>query len=394
MTALAQRIRVIDTDTHIIEPPDLWTSRLAAKWGDRRPHLELNHDWGVERWKVGDRWLNPVGQYNSAGWKEHPPSYPPSLEEADPAGHDSHQRLKRMDEYGLYAQVLYPNIIGFDSQAFLELGDPELSLACVRAYNDFLTDFASADPDRLLPVCMLPFWDVDASVKEMHRCRATGHRGILWAAKLHALGQPRLNLPHWDPVYAAAVDLDMSVNLHIGIGAFTAADNAFQETNRHKFSVGAYVVDSAIANTSNMQTIGTLLVSDLFERFPRLQVVSVESGWGYLPFLLESLDWQWQNSSGPITRPSRRLPSEKFFTNMYGTFWFERDTLAFLKIMPHYADRIMFETDFPHNTSLSPGPASIAENPARVIEKSFEGFPEEIIRKVLHDNAARVYHVQ
>ena len=128
MTTLVQRIRVIDTDTHIVEPPDLWTSRLASKWGDRRPHLEFNSDWGVERWKVGNRWLNPVAHYNSAGWKEHPPSYPPSLDEADPAGHDPHERLKRMDEYGLYAQVLYPNIIGFDSQAFLELGDPDLTL--------------------------------------------------------------------------------------------------------------------------------------------------------------------------------------------------------------------------------------------------------------------------
>ena len=241
---------------------------------------------------------------------------------------------------------------------------------------------------------MLPFWDVDACVEEMNRCRNTGHRGILWAAKLHALGQPRVNMPHWDRVYAAAQDLDMSVNLHIGIGAFTAQDNSFNETNRRRFSVGAYVVDSAISFTSNMQTIGTLLASDVFERFPRLQVVSVESGWGYLPFLLESLDWQWKNSSGPITRPNRRLPSEKFFTNMYGTFWFEQETLQFLKVMPKYADRLMFETDFPHNTSLSPGPASIADDPKIMVEKSFKGFPETTVRKVLHDNAARLYHVQ
>jgi predicted TIM-barrel fold metal-dependent hydrolase len=394
MPALADQIRVIDTDTHVIEPPDLWTSRLASKWGERRPHVSFEEGWGMDRWRVGDRWLNPVGQYDSAGWKEHSPSYPPTLEEADPAGYDSTHRLQRMDEYGLYAQVLYPNIIGFDSQAFIELGDPELTLDCVRAYNDFLTDFASADPNRLLPVCMLPFWDVDACVTEMRRCRDNGHRGILWAAKLHVLGYPRINTRHWDQVYAAAQDLDMSLNLHIGIGAFTAEDTKFRETNREKFNVGAYVVESAVSFTSNMQTIGTLLVSDVFERFPRLQVVSVESGWGYLPYLIESLDWQWRNSSGPITYPNRRLPSEKFFTNMYGTFWFERQTLDMLKVQPEYADRIMFETDFPHQTSLSPGPASAAENPKVMIDKHFADMPADIVRKVLHDNAARLYHVE
>jgi uncharacterized protein len=399
MQGIAEKIRVIDTDSHIIEPPDLWTSRLPAKWGDRRPHVEYNQDWGMDRWRVGDRWLNPVSQYDSAGWREHSPSYPPTLAEADPAGYDSHARLRRMDEYGLYAQVLYPNIIGFDSLTFLKLGDMNLTLDCVRAYNDFLTDFASADPDRLIAVCMLPFWDVEASVAELERCRNNGHRGILWAAKLHVLGYPRINTPqintpHWDPVYAAAQDLDMSVNLHIGIGAFTEEDTKFRETNRQKFNVGAYVVESAMSFTSNMQTIGTLLVSDVFERFPRLQVVSVESGWGYMPYLIESLDWQWKNSSGPITRPNRRLPSEKFFTNMYGTFWFEQRTLTILKVQPEYADRIMFETDFPHQTSLSPGPASAAENPKIMIEKHFADFPEDITRKVLHENAARLYHIK
>jgi predicted TIM-barrel fold metal-dependent hydrolase len=394
MALLAESIRVIDTDTHVIEPPDLWTSRLPAKWGDRRPQVLFHEGWGMERWRVGDRWLNPVGQYDAAGWPEYSPSYPPTLAEADPAGYDPAHRLQRMDEYGLYAQVLYPNIIGFDSQTFIALGDPELTLACVRAYNDFLSDFASADRDRLIPVCMLPFWDVDECVKEMTRCRDNGHRGILWAAKLHVLGQPRINMPHWDRVYAAAQDLGMSVNLHIGIGAFTEEDTKFRETNHDKFHVGAYVVESAVSFTSNMHTIGTLLVSDVFERFPKLQVVSVESGWGYLPYLIESLDWQWRNSSGPTRYPSRRLPSEKFFTNMYGTFWFEKETLPFLEVHPEYADRVMFETDFPHQTSLSPGPASAAENPKIMIEKHFGSMPADIVRKVLHDNAARLYHVQ
>ena len=392
---IASRLRVIDTDTHVIEPPDLWTSRMPSKWGDMVPHLEWNEKWGEERWRVGDKWLNPVGAYSQGGWRDYPPSHPDSLDEAIPGGHDAAARLKAMDEYGLYAQVLYPNMIGFDSQAFFSLPEPEAALDCVRAYNDFLTDFASADPKRLLPITMLPFWDVEASVKEMERCREMGHRGILWAAKLHVLGFPRIVRKEWDPVYAAAQDLEMSVNLHIGIGAYTEDDlQAVRDDPRKgKFSAAAYVVDTAGSFMSNMQTIGTLLVSDVFERFPKLQVVSVESGFGYLPYLLESLDWQWGNSSGPRTYPNRRLPSEKFFTNVYGTFWFEQKTLGLLKLMPEYADRLMFETDFPHATSLTPGPASTADLPKVMLERNMEGIDSDVVEKILHTNAAKLYHI-
>jgi len=391
--ALADDLRVIDTDTHVTEPPDLWTSRLPEKWGDRRPRTEFNPDWGMDCWRVGDRWLNPVGYYNWAGWPEHPPAFPPDLGQSDVAGFDSTARLKKMDEFGLYAQVLYPNLIGFETQSFLDLGDPQLALDCVRAYNDFLTDFASADPNRLLPISMLPYWDVDASVEEMRRCKENGHRGVLWAAKLHALGYPRINSTHWDKFYAAAQDLEMSLNLHIGIGAFTNDDLKFRELNRENFKLTAYIVDTATSFTSNIQTISTLLVSDTFDRFPNLQVVSVESGWGYLPFLLEALDWQWKNSAGPRQYPQRRLPSDKFFQNVYGTFWFERQTLEFLNLHPEYADRVMFETDFPHPTSLAPGPASTAKTPREMIDDAFSGVRRDLAEKVLHTNAARLYHI-
>ncbi|WP_432841603.1 amidohydrolase family protein [Dactylosporangium sp. CA-092794] len=394
MTALAERYRVIDTDTHVIEPVDLWTSRVSSTRKDDVPHVEFDPTWNVQRWRLGDRWLNPVGYYSAAGWPEHVPSYPPTLDEANPAGHNAHERLKIMDEYGLYAQVLYPNIIGFESQMFADMQDQRLALECVRAYNDFLTDFASADPKRLLPITMLPFWDVDATVQEMTRCREAGHAGALWAAKLHVLGYPRINNRHWDRVYAAAQDLEVSLNLHIGLGAFTNDDMAFMSLNRENFHVGAYVVDSAVSFSSNMHTIGTLLVSDVFERFPRLQVVSVESGFGYVPYLLESLDWQWKNSAGPTKYPSRRLPSEKFFDNVWATFWFENQTLRLLESLPQYADRLMFETDFPHTTSLSPGPASSSPRPSELIEQSVGNLDPAIAKKILQDNARRLYHIK
>jgi uncharacterized protein len=385
------QIRVIDSDTHVIEPPDLWTSRLSSKWGDLRPRTAYNPDWGMECWIVGKQWLHPVGYYNWAGWKANLPSFPPSLGESNPAGYDVTARLQAMDECGIYAEVLYPNVIGFETEAFLRLGDQQLALECVRAYNDFQTEFASAAPERLVPIAMMPYWDVEACLLEMQRCKDAGHRGLLWAAKLHRLGQPRIISPHWDRVYAAAQDLDLSLNLHVGIGAFTNDDNKFRELNRDNFKVTAYVVESATVFSGIMETIGSLLVSDVFDRFPGLQVVSVESGFGFVPFLLESLDWQWKNSSGPKTYPSRRLPSEKFFTNMYATFWFEKGTLEILNLRPEFVDRLMYETDFPHPTSVYPGPASSAAKPNAMLAESMAPLSEPAVQRLLHDNAASLY---
>ena len=165
--ASATAIRVIDADTHLTEPVDLWTARIPARFRDRAPRVALDDTTGAWRWQIGDRWGSMVGNYSVAGWHEFPPSCPPTLEQADPAAYDAAARIAHMDANGIYAQVLYPNVGGFGSQNFLELEDEELKLLCVTAYNDFLLEWAASDPTRLLPVVASPFWDIDATVKEV-----------------------------------------------------------------------------------------------------------------------------------------------------------------------------------------------------------------------------------
>ena len=123
---------------------------------------------------------------------------------------------------------------------------------------------------------------------------------------------------------------------------------------------------------------------------PPRNFVSVESGFGYIPFLLESLDWQWMGTGAHRRYPERLMPSEYFRRQVYTMFWFERDTL---ELLPRFQDNVMFETDFPHPTSLHPGPASYAPPPAEVIRRDTEIVGEQVMRKVLHENAARVYHL-
>ncbi|MEN8160396.1 MAG: amidohydrolase, partial [Myxococcota bacterium] len=132
---------VIDVDTHITEPGDLWTSRLPKRFRDRAPQIARNPDTGMETWKIGgqDTFL-PVGFTAVAGWPEPFPAAPKNMDEVPKAAYDAGARLEYMDRVGIWAMALYPNVGGFGSQAFLKLEDPELMLACVQAYNDFLID--------------------------------------------------------------------------------------------------------------------------------------------------------------------------------------------------------------------------------------------------------------
>jgi predicted TIM-barrel fold metal-dependent hydrolase len=386
--ALLDDIRVIDTDTHVSEPPDLWTSRMPDKFKDIAPHVEHNPDTGHSHWRVGDSWLMGPGFYAVAGWKEYPPDSPYEIEDVDPGSWNPNERLKRMDEYGIYAQVLYPNLIGFETPLFMQLGEQE-SLACVRAYNDFLTDFSSADPNRLVPIAMVPFWDLEAAVAEMTRARDNGHRGVLFANKYEQIGLPPFTADHWDPIYAAAQDLDMSINFHVGFSSSMDGAAKNMKMMLAHFDAGMAARGTAIGLMGNADTIAAIVTSGLCDRFPSLKFVSVESGFGFIPYLMESLDWHWKGYGAHLK--SDMLPSEYFRRQCYGCFWFERGTLPLLDLYP---DNFMFETDYPHPTSMSPGPCSPAELPSAHIKAAFENVPADIARKALHDNAARVYHLQ
>ncbi|MFI5047991.1 MAG: amidohydrolase family protein [Acidimicrobiia bacterium] len=388
MSAVDTGLRVIDTDTHLTEPADLWTARMPARFRADAPHVETDERSGMLRWKIGDRWGSLVGNYSVAGWKEFPPSCPPTLDDADPACFDGVARVAHMDRNGIYAQVLYPNIIAFEGHAFMSMPDDDLKLACVQTYNDYQQEFASIAPERFVTLAMMPFWNVEQSVAELRRCHSTGHRGVLWASTMDKHGLPDFHDPHWDPVYAAAAELGMSINFHVGVG--NSAEEIDAAMNRSAWEPAYQTARSSMTYVANYRTIGQLITSGVLDRFPTLDFVSVESGFGYLPFLLDALDWQWMATGAKHHYPDRLMPSEYFRRQVYGTFWFEKDALP---LLANYQDNVMFETDFPHPTSLAPGPASFSPSPAEIIRRDTEIVGEAVMRKVLQDNACRVYHI-
>jgi uncharacterized protein len=385
MSSLA--MPVIDTDSHITEPADLWTSRMSQKHIDSAPRVVPDPTTGRPRWQVGEHLLFHATQLNHAGWKEFYPSTPYSWEEADPAGWDAKQRLARMDEMGITAQVLFPNLLGFSSFAFLGL-EPSAALECVRVFNDFQTEWASVDPKRLLPQTFLPFWDLDAALAEMKRCAEMGHKGINFGLEADKLGLPTVRSGYWDPVFAAAQDLELPVSFHIGFSERSAEEQKKRDSAHEDSRQGVKIVAELFL--SNAQGIGEVIFTGVCHRFPRLNFVSVESGFGYVPFLLDSYDWQWKNGQAHKEYSDWLLPSEYFKRQVYATFWFESGVERQIDLYP---DNVMFESDFPHPTSLSPGPGTTALDAKGTIAANLSGLPQDNLEKVLYKTASRVFHL-
>ncbi len=194
--------------------------------------------------------------------------------------------------------------------------------------------------------------------------------------------------PHWEPVWNAAEDRGLTINFHIGSGDPINTKEGYagngQQANYAKGTVRLFM--------ANMNGVMEILISGICHRHPKLNFVSVESGIGWVPYVLEAVDWQWLNAAGREEHPEMDLlPSEYFKRQVYACFWFEREVA--LHTMQMLPDNLLYETDFPHPTSMSPGPASIAAIPKNFIEDVFSTVPGETRRKVLHDNAARIYHL-
>jgi predicted TIM-barrel fold metal-dependent hydrolase len=376
---------VIDTDTHITEPGDLWTSRLPARFKDRAPHIVRDPESGVETWRIGDsEGLLPVGYAAVAGWPEPFPAAPRNMDEVAKATYDASARIEYMDRVGIWSMALYPNVGGFGSQAFLSLKDPELMLECVRVYNDFLLDWISPDPRRFIPIMATPFWDVDASVKEIERCAKLGHKGVLFTGAPQSHGMPILASHHWDPLWAAAQACDLPVSFHIGTGSF---DDGFSPERIE--TTGAGRTNGVVAVSlflDNGKQLTDLLFSGVLPRFPELKVVSVEAGIGFIPFILEACDYTFEYGKVRRDYPEFELkPSEYFARQVYACYIFEEH--APRELMDSIGvDNVLFETDYPH-------PVCLYDNVREKIDAALGNATPETRSKVLFDNAAKLYKI-
>ncbi len=391
MPQLAEGLRVVDADSHMTERHDLFTARAPKGYEDKVPHVETID--GEEMWVIEGK---TFGRAGSGGTIDHAGKKHPfrdsqagswGIDDVHPAAWDAGSRLRLMDENGIDVQVLYPNSIGLGGHNLVNsVKNPELLRLCVEIYNDALAEVQEQSGNRLLPMPIMPAWDIEECVREAQRCAELGYRGVNMTADPQDSGSPDLGHRAWDPFWEVCAGLDLPVHFHIG-----ASQTALAYFGTTYWPSQDDYVKPAIGGASLFQNNSRVLLnsaySGMFDRHPNLKMVSVESGIGWIPFMLEAMDYELEENAPEHFQKLQKLPSEYFRDNWYATLWFEtgRGDLQHL-IDSVGEDKVMFETDFPHPTCLHPKPVEM------VSEKISELRPETQ-RKVMGGNAVALYRL-
>ncbi len=375
------RMPIIDMDTHYNEPADLWTSRAPAKLRAAAPRIEAKPGEG-RFWVVGDGIrlsLPGLCVIRKDGSKAYGTFSLATPEEMTPAATEVAARLRAMDELGLAIQIVFPNVLGFAGAGIMRVGDRELRDFCITAYNDAAAEMQAESGGRLFPQALLPFWDIDAAARELERAHdRLGLKGFTMIDCPEQWQLPSLCEPYWDPLWARAQERELPCNFHIGSGGL-GADVVWKGTPLER----SIPTIASVLFLNNGRCIANLIFSGLLDRFPSLKFVSVESGVGWLPFLLDACEYQMKES---VPAGSMKLrPAEYFQRQIYASFWFENDIAG--PIAKLGENNVMFETDFPHPTCLYPNPREHVHNALKDLEPRVQ-------RKILHENAQCVYQLR
>ncbi|HEY8058145.1 MAG TPA: amidohydrolase family protein, partial [Acidimicrobiales bacterium] len=211
---------LVSIDDHMIEPPDLFENHVPDKWKNDMPKVVRN-DNGVDEWVFqGTSTSTPFGMAATVGWpKEEWGFNPGSYSELRPGCFDVHQRVRDMDANGVLASLNFPTMAGFSARTFNEGEDKELALVMLQAYNDWVIDeWCAAYPGRFIGQGIVPMWDVDLAVEEIHRLGPKGCRSISFLETPHVQGFPSFLSGYWDPMLKAICDTNQVLSLHIGAG--------------------------------------------------------------------------------------------------------------------------------------------------------------------------------
>jgi len=290
-----------------------------------------------------------------------------------------------MDESGIDAQVIFPSTIGLGGQG-LAGTDEALSRLVIEMYNDRQAEIQSESNNRLLPMPLMPAWDIDACVREVRRVAALGARGVNMTSDPQDGGAPDLADPVWDGLWEVCADLQLPVHFHIG-----ASLTSLNFYGKYFWPSQAQNIKPAIGGgmlfLNNARVVMNTVFAGIFDRHPKLKMVSVESGIGWIPFILETMDYElFENAPAEAAALSKK-PSEYFKDHWYGTFWYEENGGDLQYLIDRVGeDNCMFETDFPHPTCMYP-------DPLKTVEERMGKLRPETRRKVLGENAAALYRI-
>jgi len=380
---------VFDADSHWSEPADLFTSRAPAEYRDRVPRVEEVD--GVPTWVFDGQVLgrhSAAGVIARDGHKEEAEKalFEWAFDEVHVGAYDPKVRLQVLDECGIDAQIIFPSTIGLGGQDLGSVDDEALKRLSIEIYNDAMAEIQAESNDRLVPLPLMPAWSVDACAMEARRVAALGARGVNMTSDPQDLGAPDLANRAWDPFWEVCTDLHLPVHFHIG-----ASITGMTFYGKYPWESHGPNTKLAIGGTllfiGNARVVVNIILSGVFDRHPGLKVVSVESGVGWIPFILEAMDYEMSENAPTELARLKKPPSEYFRSNMYATFWFEQNGGNLPPLIEAVGeDSILFETDFPHPTCLYP-------NPLQTVEAKMATLSPDIRRKILGGNARALYRI-
>jgi predicted TIM-barrel fold metal-dependent hydrolase len=380
-----RHVGAVDADGHILEPPDLWELYLEPKHRDRALRFTLD-DKGLEQLEIGGKpsvmsrrgspsILGAMGAPDLRAIQRDPARTYKG--EAPYGSMDPEERLVLLDAEGIDAVVLYTTV-GLLWEA--ELDDAELSQAYTRAYNRWICEFCAGSP-RLIPTAHLSLSDPKAAAVELERAVGEGARGAYVAPFTHD-GRP-LGHPDNDPVFEAAA----------GLGVPFAIHPTFEPQWTKGTRMGAWehvrelrLLATVTASDGVRHQFTTLFDYGVFDRFPTLQVIVLESGGGWIGYWLDRLDAVYGHTYIGTRVPLERKPSEYFRDRVWISC--DPDERMIPALAERYgADRFMWASDFPH--------ADHTPEYLRDLEGLADAFTDDSDRRrFLGDNARQLFHIE
>lgn len=371
---------MISADDHIdlgYLPRDLWSERLPRRLQERGPHVEdrdnrelwICDDRVWSEWRLGhwftDSWRHKVA-LDRVPFDENPSRRPttPDL------------RIQDMARDGVEASVLFPPIFG------MRTVDKKLAEAIVRAYNDWAAEFAAAAPRQLVPVAQLFPDDAGASTREVKRAAEMGIKQVNF---LVGTVSAEMYQEEWDPFWAAAEETGIIVSCHAGGVSKTGSF----EPDRGPQLPRTPMIGMGISNgaTQFYDPFVGLFAYGILERHPRLKLVLGESGTGWVPFVVQEMDYRFHQALQRTARedfPLKRLPSEIFREQVWVTYQRDRVGLALTSFFGE--DKMMWASDYPHPDSTWPHSQAI-------VAKETAGMDPKIKQGILRDNAKALYGI-
>ena len=362
--------RLISADSHVVEPADLWTTRIDARFRDRAPRIETLKD-DSDYIVVDGLRPRPIAFEGAmADLKAQGMDIPaPSgyrFEDNRPGSWDPDERLKDQDLDGVSGEVIYPGVGIHLPRA----PDAEYLYACIRVYNDWLAEFCGAAPDRLKGAAMLPNrGPVEWAIAEAERAAKLGHVSVV----LPGWNDDRpYNLAEWDPLWAALQDMDMVVSIHIG----------GREPFGKAHGPGAGGIIIGLLRIEMADPLLRLIWGGAPVRFPRLRWALVESGIGWIGNVLSFMDHWWNDHRAWLDPQLPEPPSYYFHRQFFATF--EDDRAGVLTREMLGDSNLMWGSDYPHTEGVWPFSR-------KLVAQNFAGIDDVDTRRMVHDNVVALY---